>query len=150
MSAFEKLAETLDVSLDMPVTPTEIVSTKKVDKKVKKKEDKEKDFDYVRANLIDLIDKGQELINGAMEVASATEHPRAYEVALNGIKNIADVADKLMDNHKKKNDINKGDDTIPVSQNIQNNVYMTGTTADLLEMINANKKKTLNSDKELK
>lgn len=147
MSAFDKLAETLDVEIEIE-TPAEIVPAKLNNKIISNEADVEKDYDYARANLIDLIDKGQEIINGAMEVAFATDHPRAFEVALNGVKNIADVTEKLMDIHKKKKDINNSDDTsTQTAQNIQNNIYMTGTTADLMSLIRSNQKKLLDNKK---
>ena len=64
-----------------------------------------KDYDYTRGNLYSLIEKGQEAINGIMEVAGETASPRAYEVAGQLIKSVADTTDKLADLHKKVKDI---------------------------------------------
>ena len=60
-----------------------------------------KDYDYTRGNLYSLIEKGQEAINGIMEVAGETASPRSYEVAGQLIKSVADTTDKLADLHKK-------------------------------------------------
>ena len=59
-------------------------------------DDIDKDYEYTRGNLYSLIDKGQEAVNGALDLAMSSDHPRAYEVAGQLIKNVGDVADKLM------------------------------------------------------
>ena len=64
---------------------------------VLKKNDVEKDYKYTRGQLYSLIEKGQEAINGIMEVAGESASPRAYEVAGQLIKSVADSTDKLMD-----------------------------------------------------
>ena len=72
---------------------------------VLKKNDVEKDYKYTRVQLYSLIEKGQEAINGIMEVAGESASPRAYEVAGQLIKSVADSTDKLMDLQKKMKDI---------------------------------------------
>ena len=72
---------------------------------VLKKDDVEKDYKYTRGQLYSLIEKGQEAINGIMEVAGESASPRAYEVAGQLIKSVADSTDKLMDLQKKMKDI---------------------------------------------
>ena len=72
---------------------------------VLKKNDVEKDYKYTRGQLYSLIEKGQEAINGIMEVAGESASPRAYEVAGQLIKSVADSTDKLMDLQKKMKDI---------------------------------------------
>ncbi|MEC9064919.1 MAG: terminase, partial [Pseudomonadota bacterium] len=64
-------------------------------------EDREKDYEYTRGELYRLIDQGQEAVQGALEVAQESGHPRAYEVATNAMKQVADMTDKLMDLQKK-------------------------------------------------
>ena len=59
------------------------------------------DYQYSRSQLYRLVETGQEAIQGALEVAQSTDHPRAYEVAGNLIKNVADITDKLLDTQKK-------------------------------------------------
>ena len=61
------------------------------------KDDVEKDYEYTRGNLYSIIEKGQEAINGILELAQESEMPRAYEVAGQLIKSVADATDKLMD-----------------------------------------------------
>ena len=69
------------------------------------KNDITKDYEYTRANLYSLIEKGQEAINGIMELAGESASPRAYEVAGQLIKSVADTTDKLADLQKKLKDL---------------------------------------------
>ena len=68
-------------------------------------DDIKKDYEYTRANLYSLIEKGQEAINGIMELAGESDSPRAYEVAGQLIKSVGDVTDKLIDLQKKLKDV---------------------------------------------
>ena len=73
-----------------------------VDKgQLQKVEDVEKDYSYTRGQLYSLIEKGQEAINGIMELAGESASPRAYEVAGQLIKSVADTTDKLVDLQRK-------------------------------------------------
>ena len=69
------------------------------------KNDIEKDYEYTRGNLYSIIEKGQEAINGILELAQDSEMPRAYEVAGQLIKSVSDATDKLMDLQKKLKDV---------------------------------------------
>lgn len=133
MSTFDSLNDTFDI------TPSEIKPIKKAKPLVlsDKSEDKEKDYQYARAQIYDIIEKMQESLNGAMEVAQQSDHPRAYEVVFNGARNAADVVEKLGDLHKKMQEVQK-EETKVVNQT-QNNVFMSGSTADLLKMLKENK-----------
>ena len=92
-----------------------------------------KDYDYTRGNLYSLIEKGQEAINGIMEVAGETASPRAYEVAGQLIKSVADTTDKLADLHKKVKDIEADN---PKTQNtVTNNSLFVGSTSELSKML---------------
>ena len=96
-------------------------------------DDVSKDYDYTRGNLYSLIEKGQEAINGIMEVAGETASPRAYEVAGQLIKSVADTTDKLADLHKKLKEI---DEDNPKKQNtVTNNALFVGSTSELSKMI---------------
>ena len=96
-------------------------------------DDISKDYDYTRGNLYSLIEKGQEAINGIMEVAGETASPRAYEVAGQLIKSVADSTDKLMDLQKKLKEI---DEDNPKKQNtVTNNALFVGSTSELSKMI---------------
>ena len=92
-----------------------------------------KDYDYTRGNLYSLIEKGQEAINGIMEVEGETASPRAYEVAGQLIKSVADTTDKLADLHKKVKDIEADN---PKTQNtVTNNALFVGSTSELSKML---------------
>ena len=95
--------------------------------------DVNKDYDYTRGNLYSLIEKGQEAINGIMEVAGETASPRAYEVAGQLIKSVADTTDKLADLHKKIKDIE--DDNSKTQGNVTNNALFVGSPAELQKML---------------
>ena len=95
--------------------------------------DVNKDYDYTRGNLYSLIEKGQEAINGIMEVAGETASPRAYEVAGQLIKSVADTTDKLADLHKKIKDIEE--DNSKTQSNVTNNALFVGSTAELQKML---------------
>ena len=70
------------------------------------KDDVTKDYEYTRGNLYSIIEKGQEAINGILELAQESDQPRAYEVAGQLIKSVSDATDKLMDLQKKLKDVN--------------------------------------------
>ena len=96
-------------------------------------DDVSKDYDYTRGNLYSLIEKGQEAINGIMEVAGETASPRAYEVAGQLIKSVADTTDKLADLHKKVKEIEEDN---PKKQNtVTNNALFVGSTSELSKML---------------
>ena len=118
-------------------TTSEIVETEGVKKKpeiVKSKDvDIEKDYEYSRANLYSLIEKGQEAINGIMEVAGEGGSPRAYEVAGQLIKSVADTTDKLIDLQKKLKDVE--DDSKKTTNNVTNNAVFVGSTSELQKML---------------
>ena len=96
-------------------------------------DDVSKDYDYTRGNLYSLIEKGQEAINGIMEVAGETASPRAYEVAGQLIKSVADSTDKLMDLQKKVKEIEEDN---PKTQNtVTNNALFVGSTSELSKML---------------
>ena len=105
---------------------------------LKKGDDVDQDYEYTRGNLYSLIDKGQEAVNGALDLAMSSDHPRAYEVAGQLIKNVGDVADKLMALQKDKKSIKEESPKSVVT----NNSLFVGSTADLQKMLKqATKKK---------
>ncbi len=132
--SFDSLNETFDVS-------SEIVSSepiKPVPKEVEAiKTDTRKDYEYTRGNLYSLIEKGQEAVNGALELAQETEQARAYEVAGQLIKSVADATDKLLDLQKKLKDVEE--DTKKSSPTNVTNALFVGSTADLAKLLKQNK-----------
>ena len=100
----------------------------------------DKDYDYTRGNLYSLIEKGQEAINGIMEVAGESASPRAYEVAGQLIKSVADTTDKLLDLQKKVKDVKEENGS--TTNNVTNNALFVGSTSDLSKIL---KKQFLNN-----
>ena len=97
------------------------------------KDQLKKDYEYTRGNLYSLIEKGQEAVDGILEVAQSSDQPRAYEVAGHLIKHVGDVADKLVDLQKKVTDIEspKGGTT----KEVTNNTMFVGSTAELAKFL---------------
>ena len=131
---FDKIDDALELS------PTEIM--KEPEKKptrtsIKKSKgdspEIQKDYEYSRAQLYSLVEKGQEAVDGILEVAQESESARAYEVAGQLIKSTADIADKLMDLQKKVKDIEEVD-TKQTTQ-VTNNSLFVGSTAELQKML---------------
>jgi len=92
------------------------------------------DFEFVRQTQYDLLVKGSEALTDMMDVARATEHPRAYEVLSNMMKNVADISNNLFDLHKKKKDYHKEDTPALPPGQTTNNVFI-GSTSDLQRML---------------
>jgi len=96
-------------------------------------DDAEKDYKYARAQLYSLIEKGQETLNGVMELAGESASPRAYEVAGQVLKSTADITDKLADLQKKMKDL---DEDKPKGPNtVTNNALFVGSTSELSKML---------------
>ena len=98
-----------------------------------KSDDIQKDYEYTRANLYSLIEKGQEAINGIMELAGEGGSPRTYEVAGQLIKRVGDVTDKLIDLQKKLKDVE--DETVKTTNNVTNNAVFVGSTSELSKLL---------------
>ena len=101
-----------------------------------KKDDIEKDYEYTRGNLYSIIEKGQEAINGILELAQESEMPRAYEVAGQLIKSVSDATDKLMDLQKKVKDVNKEEES--KGPTTVNNALFVGSTTELQKLLKQN------------
>ena len=127
--------DSIDNALDVE---SSIVKPKKVSAEIAnvkpKGPDIEKDYEYTRANLYSLIEKGQEAINGIMELAGESASPRAYEVAGQLIKSVADTTDKLADLQKKLKDLEE-DNTKKGPNNVTNNALFVGSTSELSKLL---------------
>ena len=119
-----------EVEVD-PVEVKEPVGIQKPDRLTK--DDIEKDYEYTRGNLYSIIEKGQEAINGILELAQDSEMPRAYEVAGQLIKSVSDATDKLMDLQKKVKDVNE--DSPSKGPSTVNNALFVGSTAELAKLL---------------
>ena len=97
------------------------------------KDDITRDYEYTRGNLYSIIEKGQEAIDGILELAQESDMPRAYEVAGQLIKSVSDATDKLMDLQKKVKDVNE--DTPQKGPNTVNNALFVGSTAELAKLL---------------
>ena len=135
-NSYDSLNDTFNTD---PVESTEIVKEQKRKEQIQKlTDDVSKDYDYTRGNLYSLIEKGQEAINGIMEVAGETASPRAYEVAGQLIKHVGDVADKLMALQKDKKSVKEES----AKKVVTNNALFVGSTADLQKMLKKASKQT--------
>ena len=135
----------IEKALDIKAKKTEVITTPENGctirsenlLKVNPEEEIKKDYNYTRGNLYSLIEKGQEALNGVLELAQESDSARAYEVAGQMIKATADTTDKLIDLQQKMKDLdeepNKGPSTV-------NNALFVGSTAELAKLIkNQNK-----------
>lgn len=129
---YEKLNKTFNVKSEIVSSKKEEVAIEPVEKISTEIEDVRKDYEYTRGNLYSIIEKGQEAINGILELAQETEMPRAYEVAGQLIKNVADATDKLMDLQKKLKDIEENNGKAPTTVN---NALFVGSTAELAKLL---------------
>lgn len=128
---FDKLNETFNVDGEIvSIEPDNKLN--KIEKISSELNDVKKDYEYTRGNLYSLIEKGQEAINGILELAQESEMPRAYEVAGQLIKNVADATDKLMDLQKKLKDIEEEKQKGPTTVN---NALFVGSTAELAKLL---------------
>jgi len=127
---FDKISD----SLDIEVQAGEIVKeTKQKLRDINKKDDPTADYEYTRGNLYSLIEKGQEAINGILELAQEGQQPRSYEVVGQLIKSVGDVSDKLIDLQQKMKDLNKED--AKSSPTTVNNALFVGSTAELQKLL---------------
>jgi|TARA_R100001443_G_scaffold60145_3_gene70505 uncharacterized protein YaaN involved in tellurite resistance len=126
--------DSINDTLDIEVQAGEIVKeTKKELKKISGQEDHIKDYEYTRGNLYSLIEKGQEAINGILELAQEGQQPRSYEVVGQLIKSVGDVSDKLLDLQQKMKDLNKEEKSS--SPTTVNNALFVGSTAELQKLL---------------
>jgi len=127
---YDDLNDAFDVNND--IVQPEVVE-KKIDKIKAVADDIKKDYDYTRGNLYSIIEKGQEALNGVLELAQESEQPRAYEVAGQLIKSVSDATDKLMDLQKKLKDVEE--DKVAKGPSTVNNALFVGSTAELAKML---------------
>ena len=130
MSEFNSIDEALNVESSI----VEVDDTPKSITKPEQKTDISKDYEYTRANLYSLIEKGQEAINGIMELAGEGGSPRAYEVAGQLIKSVADTTDKLIDLQKKLKDVEEEPDK-KGPNTVTNNAVFVGSTTELQKLL---------------
>ena len=127
---FDEINEALDTSIESSIT-----EIKKDAVPIPKQEtdDVTKDYEYTRGNLYSLIEKGQEALNGIMELAAESDSPRAYEVAGQLLKSVGDNTDKLLDLQKKLKDLEE--ETGKPIGNVTNNAVFVGSTTELQKLL---------------
>ncbi len=124
----QKLSEVLDVE-PIDYQTTEIVQVKTP---------VEDDAEFARANIRDLISKGNSAIDTLLQVANASEHPRAYEVAAGLIKNLGDLNKDLLEIQKRKRDLDPTQSKNNSTTNIDKAVFV-GSTTELVKFLKNNK-----------
>tara|TARA_B100001109_G_C18849795_1_gene468673 strand:- start:802 stop:1218 length:417 start_codon:yes stop_codon:yes gene_type:complete len=132
MNNFEGIEDALDVDSDI-VPASKPAPPKQVEEFASTKDQLKKDYEYTRGNLYSLIEKGQEAVDGILDLAQQSDQPRAFEVAGQLIKHVGDVADKLVDLQKKVNEIENPKKSKEV--NTTNNTMFVGSTADLAKFL---------------
>jgi len=127
---FDQINEALDTSIESSIS-----EIKKDAVPIPKQEtnDVTKDYEYTRGNLYSLIEKGQEALNGIMELAAESDSPRAYEVAGQLLKSVGDNTDKLLDLQKKLKELEE--ETGKPIGNVTNNAVFVGSTTELQKLL---------------
>jgi len=132
-----KMTQRLDKELlGATTTPTVEYTTVKEKTNVVKTDNEGNDFEYQRQNFYSLVEKGQDAIEGILDLARESEHPRTYEVAGQLIKNVAEVTEKLGDLHLKMQKLKELPDKGP--KNVTNALFV-GSTTELQKMLKNNK-----------
>ena len=132
MKNFDSIEKALDVKTEVlkPDEKSEKSPIQKVDG-----DEISKDYEYSRGNLYSLIEKGQEAVNGILELAQESDSARAYEVAATTIKAVADTTDKLIDLQQKMKDL----EADPKGPTNVTNALFVGSTAELSKLIKKQK-----------
>lgn len=146
MSEKKRINEKISDALDIPVTSGEIIDYETEEQNLVKSENTDLDVDYrsVRQNLQEIIDRGKIAIDGILTVAEDTDSPRAYEVAAQMIKNVADINKDLIDIHNKLRSIKstyEGPKTVTT-----NNTLFVGSTKELQKFIKQQQEMLLDSE----
>ena len=128
--SFNDLNETFNVDSEVVLPEVSSAKPKKITSQV---DDIKKDYDYTRGNLYSIIEKGQEAINGILELAQESDQPRGYEVAGQLIKSVSDATEKLMELKKELKDV--GEDKKERGPSTVNNALFVGSTAELAKML---------------
>ena len=134
------MSKTKDI-IDEALGAVELAKSEPVQKKViprpkENNEDLENDYKYQRENFYNLVEKGTDAIEGILEIARESEHPRTYEVAGNLIKQVAEVTEKLGDLQEKMKKLKEVPNNAPKS--VTNALYV-GSTAELQKMLQGKK-----------
>ena len=135
---YKKLDKTFNINPEVVEEPTKSIERVNPPPDRLTKSEITRDYEYTRGNLYSIIEKGQEAIDGILELAQESEMPRAYEVAGQLIKHVGDVADKLMALQKDKKAVKEES----AKKVVTNNSLFVGSTADLQKMLKKVSKET--------
>lgn len=127
-----EIDQKLDAILDIE---SEIKQETSVVKLPDRKENVETDYRYARENLYNLVERGQDAIDGILELSKETEHPRAYEVAGQLIKTVGETAEKLIDLQSKLKKLEGEEQKVGT----QHNHLYVGSTSELQKFLKKNK-----------
>ena len=136
-----KTKDILDEILDIEETTAELVEGKPSTLTIKrddKLDDVDSDYKYQRENFYNLIERGQDAIDGILEVAKQSDHPRSYEVAGNLISQVADITEKLGKLQASMKRLKEVPNNAP--KNVTNALYV-GSTAELQKLLKKDKEK---------
>ena len=125
---FSKLEQSLDIETTIVPISKDAIEVSSTDIP----NEQQKDYEYSRSQLYRLVERGQEAVDGILEIAQESGHPRAFEVAGQLIKSVADTTDKLIDLQKKMKDIEAPTKNGPTTVN---NSLFVGSTAELSKLI---------------
>lgn len=135
-NTFNKLDNTFNITeVDIDISPSSSEFIIQSDK-----DDITTDYEYTRNKYYQILERGNEALNSALEVAQNTDHPRAYEVVGQLLKHNADIVDKLLDLQKKLRELNT-ENNIKNSTTITNNSLFVGSTAELQKLLKSQKNK---------
>lgn len=129
----EQLNEIMDISIEIEEETKNVPTVISKDRT----ENIENDYEYARENLYSLVERGQDALEGIIQLSKETEHPRAYEVAGQLIKTVSDTAEKLIDLQKKLKDLEKDEEKSSVKT--QHNHLYVGSTSELQKFLKKNK-----------
>ena len=133
------MSKTKDI-IDEALGAVELAKSEPVQKKViprpKENDDIENDYKYQRENFYNLVERGTDAIDGILEIARESEHPRTYEVAGNLIKQVAEVTEKLGELQEKMKRLKEVPNNAPKS--VTNALYV-GSTAELQKLLKGKK-----------
>ena len=130
---YDGIEDALNIEADIVPMEESPKPKKRTERVIDIDKDVQKDYDFVRGELYNVIEKGQVALTGALDVANNTDHPRAYEVTGQLVKSVSDAAEKLIDLQKKMQDIEEGPKSKQKVTN--NNALFVGSTAELSKLI---------------
>ena len=133
----KKVEDKLNEILDIAEIKVQEEKSQPIIPRPKEKDDIDSDYKYSRENLYSLVERGQDAIDGIVQLAKDTDHPRAYEVAGNLIKNVGEVTEKLLQLQEKMKKLN---DEVVKTPNKVTNALFVGSTAELQKMLKKDRK----------